>query len=148
MSDLLTTFDIVKSISKALKAAFPEAKIYGEEVKQGLKPPTFTIFSMNTEQQTYPSERYLRINPFVIHYFPVSTTKTRAECAEVAEQMMWTLRYIELEENEPPLRGTKMHHEFSDDVLHFFVNYDIFLRRVETTDPMEKLHEEHLLRED
>lgn len=142
----MNTFDIVKAITKALKAAFPDAKLYGEEVKQGLKPPAFTVFSIQTVQDPYPNGRYLRENPFVIHYFPVDKIKTRQECAEVAETMIWALEYIELEEDEAPLRGTDMHHEFRDDVLHFFVNYNVFLRKVETTDPMETLHEEHLLR--
>jgi hypothetical protein len=76
----------------------------------------------------------------------VDKIKTRRECADVAERMIWALEYIELEPDEAPLRGTDIHHEFKDDVLHFFINYDIFLRKVKQEDPMETLHEEHMLR--
>jgi hypothetical protein len=142
----VNTFDIVSAITKALKNEFPDAKLYGEEVKQGLKAPAFTVFSIQTEQEPYPNGRYRRINPFVINYFPVDKIKTRRECADVAERMIWALEYIELEPDEAPLRGTDIHHEFKDDVLHFFINYDIFLRKVKQEDPMETLHEEHMLR--
>ena len=143
----LNTFDIVKAISKTLKTEFPDAKIYGEEVKQGLKAPAFTIFLTNEVQEKMPSGRYRRFHPFVIHYFPVDKVNTRRECAEVAEKMMWALEYVNLlNGDDVPLRGTEMHHEFSDDVLHFFVNYDLDLVKVVPSEPMEKLTESHLLR--
>ncbi len=61
--------------------------------------------------------------------------------------MMWALEYVNLlNGDEVPLRGTEMHHEFRDDVLHFFVNYDIDLVKVVPSEPMETLTESHLLR--
>ena len=149
MTIAMNTFDIVKAISRALRTEFPDAKIYGEEVKQGLKAPAFTVFSIQTTQEKLPNGRYRRYNPFVIHYFPVDDIKTKEECAGVAERMMWALEYIYLlieSDNDVPLRGTDMHHEVKDDVLHFFVNYDIDLLKAEDKDPMEKLTEIHELR--
>jgi len=146
----LTTFDIVKAISKTLKTEFPECKIYGEEVKQGLKAPAFTIFSIQSTMEKMPNNRYRRLNPFVIHYFPKDDIKTREECAGVAERMMWALEYVNLlvvNDTEMPLRGTQMHHEFKDDVMHFFVNYDVDLIKTESKEPMETLTETHILRE-
>ena len=33
------------------------------------------------------------------------------------------------------VRGTVMHSEFVDDVLHFFVNYDMFVYKGQTKEP-------------
>jgi len=46
------------------------------------------------------------------------------------------------------LRGTKMYHEVVNDVLHFFVNYDLFVyKEPEVADHMEDLSVESGLKE-
>lgn len=47
----------------------------------------------------------------------------------MAEQLYWCLEYISVAGDLT--RGTQMHYEVIDDVLHFFVNYDMFVNRLE-----------------
>ena len=59
MSHLLTTFDIVKSITKALKAALPDAKVYilgsnpSEEIK-ALETERLRIIGFVTDEELEP----------------------------------------------------------------------------------------------
>jgi len=57
----------------------------------------------------------------------------------VASKLFDTLEYITLLDGDL-VRGTEMHYEKVDDVLHFFVKYNMFVyKQVEKADPMETL---------
>jgi hypothetical protein len=49
------------------------------------------------------------------------------------------MEWITCEGDTRPIRGTNMHHEVVDGVLNFFVDYEFFIRKVETGVPMESL---------
>ena len=127
---------IIEAISVTLNQEFgDDYEIHMEEVKQDLKEPCFFIFCVNPAVQQFPGKRYFRENQFVIQYFPESQ-ETNRECASVAERLLWCLEVIDA---DGPIRGTKMKYEIVDGILHFFVNYDCFMRRVEENTPMETL---------
>lgn len=129
---------VIGGISNALFAAFGERyEIFDDEIKQDLKEPCFFIACINPACRLFPGKRYFRTNNFCVHYFPETDTKKR-ECMDVAERMLECLEVITADGTK--IRGTKMKYEVVDGVLHFFVNYDCFMYRVEQqTAVMEKV---------
>lgn len=106
--------------------------IYKEDVKQGLREPAFVITHLISIDTAKLPNRYLRANSFNIYYFPKNTTNAKTEMYDVGEKLLAGMEYITVkdEENLDNLcRGTKMRYEIVDDVLHFFVNYDFFVKK-------------------
>lgn len=135
--------DIIKAISIALHNEFgDEYEIYGEEIRQGLKEPCFFISSVNPTNTVFLQQRYFRQNPFVVQYFPTPGHE-QAESNDVAERLMDCLEYITVPGENQPIRGTEQHFERKDGVLHFFINYDLFIQKQEGYDLMETLQQEN-----
>lgn len=130
--------NLIDGISIKLNQVFGDGKrIYSEPVKQGLKEPCFFIVSLNPSQTQAMGLRYFRQHPFDIHYFP-SKTGGNQEIQDVASDLFEALEYITLL-NGDLVRGTNMHYEVIDGVLHFFVSYNMYVKKVVETDPMETL---------
>ena len=128
---------IIDGISISLNAEFGEDyKVYTESIEQGLKEPCFSILCVNPTNELFLGKRYFRKNLFCIQYFP-STGEKYAECMDVLERMYDCLEIIKV--GDDPRMGTSMHGEVVDGVLNFFVNYDMFVYKVETADTMETL---------
>lgn len=128
---------IISGISKAINEEFgDDYEIYEEEIEQGLKEPCFSIVCVNPTNELFRQTRYFRQNQFCIHYFPSSKNK-RTECQEVLERLYSALEYIEIEETfekntiKSKTMGTKMNGEFDEGVLHFFINYDMYVNKIE-----------------
>lgn len=120
--------DIIAGISVKLHETFDsECKIYKENVPQGFKEPCFVISHIRTTSIPRLPNRYLRRNSFDIQYFPKEGCNKKSELYEVAEQLLLSLEYIFVLDNL--CRGTKMSPEIVDDVLHFFVSYDMFVKK-------------------
>lgn len=130
---------IIKAISITLNTEFGDGyETHMEEIKQGLVEPCFFIQCLNPTTELFLGKRYFRQNQFCIQYFPKSDNK-QSECNEVAERLTWLLEYITIPGDDRPIRGTKMKSDVIDGVLNFFLNYDCFVYRVETNEPMETL---------
>lgn len=116
---------IIDGISIGINSRFgDEYEIYTESVEQGFKEPCFSIVCLNPTIEQFLGSRYFRQNQFCIHYFPASSDK-RAECYSVLEVLTNALEVIEVEGET--IRGTKMSGEIVDEMLHFFVSYDMFV---------------------
>ncbi len=125
----MTINSIIEGISVALDEKFnaesEEYTIRANELKQGLKEPCFFISCINPTFRLFLDKRYFRENEFCIQYFPKSKDRAKEECNNVADRLFLVLRLINVGGNLQ--RGTKMHSEFVDGVLNFFVNYDMFV---------------------
>lgn len=116
---------IIDGICVSINTEFNDTyEIYTESIKQGLKEPCFSLVCLNPTIKQFLGKRYFRTNQFCIHYFPSSNEK-RSECYEVMEKLHSALEYITVDGDL--IRGTEMHCEFVDDVLNFFVNFDMFV---------------------
>lgn len=117
---------IITGISQKLDSEFNSVsdyyEIYTEEVKQDFQEPCFFITLLSLDQSQIVGNRYSRVQPFDIHYFP-STPDINTEINEVEGRLMDMLDYITVDGNL--IRGTKMKAETVDSVLHFFVNYNM-----------------------
>ena len=117
---------IIDGICIAINHVFGDSyEIYTESVEQGFQEPCFSILCLNPTINQKLGKRQFRINQFCIHYFPKSTNDARNECIEVAERLIDTLEYINVDDDLT--RGNGMHYEIIDGVLSFFINYDLFM---------------------
>lgn len=130
--------NLIDGISIKLNQVFgDDKKIYSETVKQGLKEPCFFIAVLNPSQEKMIKGRYFRQHPFDVHYFP-SKDGGNKEIQSVASQLLDGLEYITLA-NGDLVRGTNMNYEVVDGVLHFFVQYNMYIKKIEVSDDMETL---------
>lgn len=129
---------ITNGISVKLDQEFANSIIYTEEVEQGFKEPCFFIKLINPESSHVLGNRYKRVNSFDIHYFP-SENGGNDELLVVAEKMIDALEYIYIADGL--IRGTDMNYKIVKGVLHFFINYDMFvLKPTIPEEYMEKLN--------
>jgi len=127
---------IIDGISIKLNQVFGDSvRIYSEDVKQGLKEPCFFIAVLNPSNTPLIGSRSFRQHPFDIHYFP-EVMNNNNEIQEMASNLYDALEYVTLE-NGDMVRGTKMNHESIDGVLHFFVNFNMHIKKIE--DPSDNM---------
>lgn len=120
---------IIDGISVAINSEFGDPyEIYTESIEQGLTEPCFSVLCLNPTINQVLGRRYFRRNQFCIHYFP-STDEKQSECFTVLDRLMGALEMITVDGDQ--CRGTGMHGEVVDDVLSFFVNYDMFVYKDE-----------------
>ncbi len=117
---------IMEAISISLYAEFGDTcEIYREVKKQGLKEPCFFIQCLNPTNKLFFPKRYFRQNQFCIQYFPREEQHENKECYDIGEQLFSCLEYLEVDNSL--VMGTKMRYEVVEGILHFFVNYDMFV---------------------
>lgn len=130
---------ILDGISIKLNQVFGDGtEIYADaDVKQGLKEPCFFIAVLNPSQTQMIGRRYFREHPFDVHYFPKSKGNN-IELQEMASDLFEALEYITLP-NGDLVHGTSMRYEVVSGVLHFFVNFNMFIKKEKALDPMEEI---------
>ena len=133
---------IIESISISLNAEFGDKyKIHREEKRQGLKEPCFFIQCLNPTEELFFWKRYFRKNQFCIQYFPENKLHGKEECYAVGERLFSCLEYLDV--GGDLVMGTKRKYEVVDGILHFFVNYDLFVYKVAEPVPfMEEVSSE------
>ena len=131
--------ELLNGISIKLNQVFGDGyEIYGDtDVVQGLKEPCFFIAILNPSQTKLIGQRYFREHPFDVQFFPTKSGDN-VELQEVASELFLALEYITLL-NGDLVHGTSMNYENVDGVLHFKVNYNMFLWKVEPKDNMEDI---------
>jgi len=138
--------DIISGVCKKLTGEFGYS-VYTENVPQSAEKPCFVVTCKNpksgsvkdryfTEKQLL-GNRYIRSAGLCVEFFPASADK-REECAAVLSRLFACLEYIGF--GGGVIRGNGMQGEFSEDMLNFFVSYDVFVYRdEESTEVMGQL---------
>ncbi|HMM20630.1 MAG TPA: hypothetical protein PKA10_07805 [Selenomonadales bacterium] len=139
--------EVTAAISQKLEEAFGSGhEFYMEKLEQGFQAPCFFICLLNGRQEQVRGNRYFREHSFDIHYFPQSAASPVQELQAVAVRLMMDLEYVNLDSG--PIRGTKMNYEMQEEVLHFFIHYDFFVRKVPEEVPlMMELHQSQKVKE-
>lgn len=131
---------IIETISISLNAEFGnDYTTYTESVEQGLNEPCFFVSCINPTNRLFLGKRYFRENQFCIQYFPADKGRVKEECNAVAERLYFCLECIDV--SGDLVRGTKMKYEVVDEVLNFFVNYDLFVYKAEKSEAMTEISE-------
>lgn len=128
---------IITGIAQALAEAFPGAEIYQEAVHQDFKEPCFFIQPLSVSEKDFIGGRRQITCPVTVIYFPGSQDAPCAEIASVGAQLFPTLGSITTE--GLVLRGSDLHSETVDGVLHFFATYTLFLVPISDKAPMGAL---------
>ena len=130
--------DIIDAISVARNKEFGDGyRIYSEEVPQGTIEPYFFIKAVEPSQTQIRGPRYRRDTLFDIHFFP-EQDYSYSEMHAVSEHLFFLLEFIPLLDGDL-IHGTHMRDETVDGVLHFFVQYNMIIRRVEEKEQMEEM---------
>jgi len=120
---------ILDGISEKLNETFGDAyTIYPEEVKQGLTIPCFFIKLLKQSNTKERDITYKRDNSYCIHFFPKNTNQPIAECYQMLDELYLALEYIEVGGNL--VRGTGMLGEIHDEILQFYIHFNVRVRKV------------------
>ena len=129
---------ILDGISNKLEETFGEKyTIYPETVKQGLTRPCFFIKLLKPSNKKEVGQTYNRDNPYCIHFFPENVEQPKTECYQMLEDLYIALEYIEVEGNL--VRGINMRGEIHDEILQFYVDFNVRVRKVVEPVHMETL---------
>lgn len=119
---------IIRAIHKEFGDKY---EIYPESIEQGLQEPCFYVECLNKSNEQFLNNRYFREHFFIVQYFPESNEKN-SECDDVVERLFDCLEYITVDNDL--VRGTQMKAEMVDDVLHFRINFNLFVHKIEQKD--------------
>jgi len=103
-------------------------KLYPEEVRQGLERPCFFIKLLKTSITQVCGDLYRAENLYCIHFFPKSTREPKGECYSTLDRLYMALEYIKIDDNH--VRGVGMNGDIHDEILQFYVSYNVFVRRM------------------
>lgn len=118
--------NIIDGISIKLNEIFgDDYEIYSENIEQGFNEPCFFISLLNQTNTPKLGNRSYREYPFDIHYFPSVSNEKNKEINDINEKLLDALEYISV--NDSLIKGSKINSEVVSNVLHFFVNYNVFI---------------------
>lgn len=131
--------EILTSISLAINKEFgDDYTTYTESLEQGLKEPCFFVHCINSANRQFLGNRYFSENQICVQFFPTSNMK-KEECNSVGERLYSCLEFVP--DGDDLLHGTSMRYETVDGILNFFVNFDLFTKKVKDDTPMEDMSE-------
>ena len=117
--------DVIKGISTTIINSFPGSEIYVNEIQQGFKEPCFFIKMLKLDEKQVIGERYFRRYFFDVRFYPDKNKKNQSIWG-VADKLQDILEMINTPEQHL-LRGTDRNAVVEDDVLHYFVSYNMFV---------------------
>lgn len=120
----MTVLQIKNGITVKLNGAFPDAAIYGEEIRQGLKPPAFFVRALDSSTTKEIGRRRRRNVDFDVHYFPDPKKKQNDTLYAVGDTLSELFEYVETADGT--LRPYSIRYELVDDMLHFFMSFKWF----------------------
>lgn len=139
--------DILSSISIAIREEFgTEYGIHKEIIEQGLKEPCFLISSLKSNRRQELKDRRKMSTSFCIQYFP-RLLNSKIECNDISERLFNILEILKIKDDiksdniKFKIKGLNMNAEYVNNVLNFFVNYDIHLYTIEQHEKMKELKE-------
>lgn len=127
---------VISSITNGISIKINEIfgddyNIYDDNVKQGMEKPCFFINCLDGEERSQGGieiKSYLDILHFDITGFALNDDNK--SLYNMADEL-YNLEYITLEDNTL-LRADKMKANIDDGVLHFFIDYQVFINKGST----------------
>lgn len=138
-------YKTIIGISQALKEEFKESCVVFNEEEQELKSSCFLIVPTKYEQKQKLGNRYELLQSFEIRYIPLNAKEYTLECANVMPKLFATLEYITIDGDLT--RGTNMSAQIQDGMLHFFVDFNLFVLKVQERFNMETMQSDVSLKE-
>lgn len=119
----VTINDVRYAVQVALDDAFPDIEVSGEEIKQDLDAPHFFVRLLEPGHTKELGRRYRRDHPFVVRYF--SPDRSNNDMYNMGEKLTSVLEWITVGGRVWP--GQQMRAEIINEVLHFFVSYNLLV---------------------
>ncbi|MFA5638825.1 MAG: DUF6838 family protein [Anaerovoracaceae bacterium] len=128
--------------------------IYKEKVIQGMKKPCFFIWVIDVSQKKLMCNNYTRDYQMNIRYHPEEKdSKTYETLSDIGNKLLDKLTLIDVPiflgrydsdgepiEDKKPVRGIQMSFEIKEDVLQFYVTYNIKAKQwIDKVPEMESL---------
>jgi len=95
------------------------------------------VSSINQRQRQRLGNRYRETFSFDVIYFPTEDGGINGECNTVSAELYKLLEYITV--GDDLIRGINLNSRVQDKVLHFFVDYEVFIIREKSEE--EKMEE-------
>ncbi|MDF2873103.1 MAG: hypothetical protein K0R05_4678 [Anaerocolumna sp.] len=115
--------DIVNGIVTMLESTFGEGiLIYTEGVQKDFTMPCFLVKLIKGSRKQMMGNRFYLEHSFDIQYYPGPMNKNK-EILEIVPRLS-VLEYIT--SDGKLLRGTKLNYEITEEILHFYVQYNCF----------------------
>lgn len=135
------TLQLINSIGRAISAAFPDAKIFAETIRQGFdySEPCFFIRLEKAAQTLFLGSRYFSENRFCIRLIPKNSCDKNTECEETAQKLFEVLKWIEGTGDGDLLMGRNMSFEIKEGSLYFYAEYNFYFYKTEEKPFMEEL---------
>ncbi|WP_240421655.1 phage tail terminator family protein [Paenibacillus periandrae] len=142
----MTNEDIRNGILARLEELEPDYDKYINHIEQGFTEPAFFVRLIDGAQEQGLGQRYTRSLMYNVMFFPdPDSLDEQTSCQTMADRLYEKL--ITIESNGVIHRGLRLKHEVVDNVLHFFVSYNIrLLAPKELVPKMEKIKQEEYIK--
>lgn len=131
---------LINGIANKLNKIFANTTIYIEKVPQNFLTPCFFIKCLTHSDDLRLFEGKKKITKFDIAYFPnEGSLETEKEINDILAKLVDNMRVIEAEGHK--IRGYEISTEKVDDVLHYFISYNLTLIKENENMNMEELSE-------
>lgn len=138
---------ILEAVADSLYSEFGDGyEIYSDPLPQGTKEPCFFVLMLNSALKRVMDKRYYMTNQVCIQYLPSDKINPKTEFVNVIQRLMTTVDDIIVDNK--PVHGRGIHTELTDEVLSFFINYDLSVYRERSiTDTMKNIQITQSLKE-
>lgn len=117
---MITLLDIQKSISRKLDSKFSDYYIYTEEVKDGLKRPSFFINIMPISTKNFIANKEKLINIDIMYFSENETNEEKLNMINMLEDLL----NITLEIKDRVITIESLDFKVVNDILHCIFNLD------------------------
>lgn len=129
---------IYDGVTLALHRAFPDSRIHGDTVDQGLTYGDFNVLPITASHTAGMGTRAARKAVFDVIYYP-SEEGGREECLRIAGVLPGALGTVQIASGDK-LHCLSFESTIEDDALHCIIGYPHFVYEPNVGDPMENLN--------
>lgn len=135
--------EITTAIAQKLSSF--DGEVYIDHLPQGFTEPCFFILLLTMNTKQIIGDRYLLTCNYNVRYYSKAVRPAR-ELGSVADRLWLALEYVKLPSGD--MRGAELSCRIHDGVLHFFVQYDMFVLKKRAQEPyMRTLEQQQKLKE-
>ncbi len=124
----MAVFSVSDSIARSLSSLGSKYSIYTDPVAQGTDLPCFFIKTLSVSNEPCVGNRCYLKQKFLLRYLPADPLNAYNECLNIAEKLYDLLAFIK--DDNDIIHGTGMRHEFTDNSLNFYVDYNCFTKTI------------------
>lgn len=136
------TDSIINAIAHGIRNEFHKNKymVYTENVEQGLIKPCFFIHQLYRKQKHLFDRRYIEKFCFDVTFFP-KNRNSKFECAKAENSLYSLLEFIDVDGDL--IKGSNINSKIDDNILHFFIEYNIFILKPKEKDKYMEVLQQH-----